>query len=304
MLSKNRKPSENGGIGSRIFDFCNVLFMLCLAFITLYPMYNIFIVSISSAEHIYAGTVSFIPKGINFDAYRMVFKNDSIWRSFGNSILYTTVGTAINVVCSAMCAYPLSRKDFYGRGFFTVFVAVTMFISGGMIPSYLVVNQLHLINTMWAIVLPGAISTYNMIIMRTFFEGIPAELTEVAYIDGANDIQILWRIILPLSKPIFFTLLLFYAVGHWNGFFNALLYLNDKSRYPIQMFVRGVVFSGETLSMAMTSYNSSTEVGAELLSEEGAKYAIIILSMIPILVVFPIVSRYFKSGVMVGAVKG
>ena len=232
MLLKNRKPSENGGIGSRIFDFCNILFMLCLAFITLYPMYNIFIVSISSAEYIYAGAVSFIPKGINFDAYRMVFKNDSIWRSFGNSILYTTVGTAINVVCSAMCAYPLSRKDFYGRGFFTLFVAVTMFISGGMIPSYLVVNQLKLINTMWAIVLPGAISTYNMIIMRTFFQNLPVSLQESAYLDGANDITILFKVVLPLSMPIIATMTLFYAVGHWNSYFNAMIYLNSKSPVP------------------------------------------------------------------------
>ena len=232
-----KKPVDNAGIGARIFDGCNILFMLLLAFIMLYPMYNILVVSISSAEYIYRGEVNFIPKGINFDAYKMVFENESIWVSFKNSVVYTVVGTAINVVCSAMCAYPLSRKDFYGRGFFTFFVALTMFISGGMIPSYLVVNQLRLINTIWAIVLPGAISTYNMIIMRTFFQNIPSSLTESAYLDGANDIQILFKVILPLSMPIIATMTLFYAVGHWNSYFQAMIYLNSKSKFPLQVLL-------------------------------------------------------------------
>ena len=292
MLLKNRKPSENGGIGSRIFDFCNILFMLCLAFITLYPMYNIFIVSISSAEYIYAGAVSFIPKGINFDAYRMVFKNDSIWRSFGNSILYTTVGTAINVVCSAMCAYPLSRKDFYGRGFFTLFVAVTMFISGGMIPSYLVVNQLKLINTMWAIVLPGAISTYNMIIMRTFFQNLPVSLQESAYLDGANDITILFKVVLPLSMPIIATMTLFYAVGHWNSYFNAMIYLNSKSKFPLQVLLREIVVAG---NMADESSDLTSNINIIAIN---FKYAVIVITVVPILVVYPFLQKHFTKGVM------
>ena len=298
MLLKNRKPSENGGIGSRIFDFCNILFMLCLAFITLYPMDNIFIVSISSAEYIYAGAVSFIPKGINFDAYRMVFKNDSIWRSFGNSILYTTVGTAINVVCSAMCAYPLSRKDFYGRGFFTLFVAVTMFISGGMIPSYLVVNQLKLINTMWAIVLPGAISTYNMIIMRTFFQNLPVSLQESAYLDGANDITILFKVVLPLSMPIIATMTLFYAVGHWNSYFNAMIYLNSKSKFPLQVLLREIVVAG---NMADESSDLTSNINIIAIN---FKYAVIVITVVPILVVYPFLQKHFTKGVMIGAIKG
>ena len=298
MLLKNRKPSENGGIGSRIFDFCNILFMLCLAFITLYPMYNIFIVSISSAEYIYAGAVSFIPKGINFDAYRMVFKNDSIWRSFGNSILYTTVGTAINVVCSAMCAYPLSRKDFYGRGFFTLFVAVTMFISGGMIPSYLVVNQLKLINTMWAIVLPGAISTYNMIIMRAFFHNLPVSLQESAYLDGANDITILFKVVLPLSMPIIATMTLFYAVGHWNSYFNAMIYLNSKSKFPLQVLLREIVVAG---NMADESSDLTSNINIIAIN---FKYAVIVITVVPILVVYPFLQKHFTKGVMIGAIKG
>lgn len=294
----------NKGKGYRIFQVFNALLMTGVCLIVLFPIYYMFIVSISDGAAVMSGQVNFLPVGFSLRAYRAAFKNNDFLKSYWNTIVITVSGTALNLIMTTLFAYPLSKKSLPGRTFFMRMAVFTMFFTGGMIPSYMLVTNLGLGNTYWALILPGAISVYNMIIMRTFFEGIPAELTEVAYIDGANDIQILWRVILPLSKPIFFTLLLFYAVGHWNGFFNALLYLNDKSRYPIQMFVRGVVFSGETLSMAMASYNSSSEVGAELLSEEGAKYAIIILSMIPILVVFPIVSRYFKSGVMVGAVKG
>ena len=298
MLFKNRKPSGNTGMGSQVFDFCNILFMLCLAFITLYPMYNIFIVSISSAQYIYAGEVNFIPKGINFDAYRMVFKNDSIWRSFGNSILYTVVGTAINVVCSAMCAYPLSRKDFYGRGAFTLFVAVTMFISGGMIPSYLVVYQLLMINRMWAFVLQGAFSTYNMIIMRTFFQNLPVSLQESAYLDGANDITILFKVVLPLSLPIIATMTLFYAVGHWNSYFNAMIYLNSKSKFPLQVLLREIVVAG---NMADESADLTSNINIIAIN---FKYAVIVITVVPILVVYPFLQKYFTKGVMIGAIKG
>ena len=274
------------------------MFMLLLAFIMLYPMYNILVVSISSAEYIYRGEVNFIPKGINFDAYKMVFENESIWVSFKNSVVYTVVGTAINVVCSAMCAYPLSRKDFYGRGFFTFFVALTMFISGGMIPSYLVVNQLRLINTIWAIVLPGAISTYNMIIMRTFFQNIPSSLTESAYLDGANDIQILFKVILPLSMPIIATMTLFYAVGHWNSYFQAMIYLNSKSKFPLQVLLREIIVAG---NMAEESADLSANMQIIAIN---FKYAVIIITIVPILVVYPFLQKYFTKGVMIGAIKG
>ena len=293
-----KKPVDNAGIGARIFDGCNILFMLLLAFIMLYPMYNILVVSISSAEYIYRGEVNFIPKGINFDAYKMVFENESIWVSFKNSVVYTVVGTAINVVCSAMCAYPLSRKDFYGRGFFTFFVAPTMFISGGMIPSYLVVNQLRLINTIWAIVLPGAISTYNMIIMRTFFQNIPSSLTESAYLDGANDIQILFKVILPLSMPIIATMTLFYAVGHWNSYFQAMIYLNSKSKFPLQVLLREIIVAG---NMAEESADLSANMQIIAIN---FKYAVIIITIVPILVVYPFLQKYFTKGVMIGAIKG
>ena len=294
----------NQGKGYRIFSVFNILLMILICLMIIFPLYYMFIVSISDGAAIMSGQVNFLPVGFSLRAYRAAFKDANFIKSYWNTVVITACGTTVNLLMTTLFAYPLSRSDLMGRKLLMKIAVFTMFFTGGMIPSYMLVNSLGMNNTYWALILPGAINVYNATIMRTFFEGIPMDLTEAAYVDGANDVRILWQVILPLSKPILFTLLLFYAVGHWNGFFSALLYLSDKSTYPIQMFVRSVVFSGDTLAMSMASYNSSTEMGAEMLSEEGAKYAIILLSMVPILVVFPFVSRYFKSGVMIGAVKG
>lgn len=294
----------NQGKGYRIFSVFNIALMILICLMIIFPLYYMFIVSISDGAAIMSGQVNFLPVGFSLRAYRAAFKDANFIKSYWNTVVITVCGTTVNLLMTTLFAYPLSRRDLMGRKLLMKIAVFTMFFTGGMIPSYMLVNSLGMNNTYWALILPGAINVYNATIMRTFFEGIPMDLTEAAYVDGANDVRILWQVILPLSKPILFTLLLFYAVGHWNGFFSALLYLSDKSTYPIQMFVRSVVFSGDTLAMSMASYNSSTEMGAEMLSEEGAKYAIILLSMVPILVVFPFVSRYFKSGVMIGAVKG
>lgn len=294
----------NQGKGYRIFSVFNILLMILICLMIIFPLYYMLIVSISDGAAIMSGQVNFLPVGFSLRAYRAAFKDANFIKSYWNTVVITACGTTVNLLMTTLFAYPLSRSDLMGRKLLMKIAVFTMFFTGGMIPSYMLVNSLGMNNTYWALILPGAINVYNATIMRTFFEGIPMDMTEAAYVDGANDVRILWQVILPLSKPILFTLLLFYAVGHWNGFFSALLYLSDKSTYPIQMFVRSVVFSGDTLGMSMASYNSSTEMGAELLSEEGAKYAIILLSMVPILVVFPFVSRYFKSGVMIGAVKG
>ena len=284
--------------GDRLFAVCSYPFFILIGFITLYPLWYILVVSLSSAQYINMGKVSFIPRGFNFDAYKIVFANDNIWHSYANTVLYTSLGTLINVVMTTMCAYPLSRKDFYGRRFFTVFVTLTMFISGGMIPLYLVIMKLHLINTMWAIVLPPAISTYNMIVMRTSFEAIPMSLVESAYLDGANDAQILTRIIVPLSKPIIATMTLFYAVAHWNSFFPAMLYLNEQSKYPVQVLMRDIVIAGD-----VTSDSGDLASNVNILAT-NYKYAVIIISVVPILAVYPLLQKHFTKGVMVGAVKG
>lgn len=295
---KRNISGTKASLGSNVFDVANCLFLIIIAFITLYPMYYIFIVSISSSQYVSASAVSFIPKGITWDAYKMVFKNQDIWNSYINTIIYTLVGTAINVMVTAFCAFPLSRRDFYGRPFFTVFIILTMFISGGMIPLYLVINQLHLINTIWAIVLPSAISTYNMIIMRTFFDNVPISLQESAYIDGANDLHIFFKIILPLSAPIIATMTLFYSVSHWNSFFPALLYLNQKSKYPVQLLLRDIVVNGEFSGQGEDVTNNMNILAVNF------KYSTIIIAVVPILVVYPFLQKYFTKGVMIGAVKG
>jgi putative aldouronate transport system permease protein len=295
---KSKVVGQKISIGSKTFDVINYIMLLLIAFVTLYPMYYIFIVSISSGDFISRGLVNFIPRGITWEAYKLVFQNKDIWKSYLNTITYTGVGTLINVMVTALCAFPLSRKDFYGRSFFTVLITITMFISGGLIPLYLVVNQLHLTNTIWAIVLPPAVSTYNMIIMRTFFSNVPFSLQESAYLDGANDLHIFFKIILPLSTPIIATLTLFYAVAHWNSFFPALIYLNEKSKYPVQIILRDIVVAGEFSEQGGDITNSMNIVAVNF------KYAAIIIAVVPILVVYPFLQKYFAKGVMVGAVKG
>lgn len=295
-VRKHRNGQKPEGIGSRIFDAVNYLLLAVIGFIMFYPMWYVFIVSLSSAKHISLGDISILPRGITFEAYKRVFESKNIWTGYRNTVLYTLVGTLINVLLTAMCAYPLSRKEFYGRRTLSILIMITMFVSGGMIPTYLMVNNLHMMNTMWAVILPSAISTYNMIIMRTSFESIPDSLVESAYLDGANDIQILISIVLPLSKAVIATMVLFYAVAHWNSYFPAMLYLNSKSKYPVQVIMRDIIIGNDMSEAGDVSALS-------MISSTNYRYAVIIISMVPILLVYPFIQKYFTKGVMVGAVK-
>jgi putative aldouronate transport system permease protein len=289
--------------GHRIFQIFNGIFMTLVCLIILYPIYYMVIISLSDGAAVMTGKVKLFAIDFTLRAYHASVQDEMFVNSYWNTILITVSGTAVSMFLTTLFAYPLSRKDFYGRRVIMALATFTMFFTGGMIPNYLLVMNLHMNDSYWALILPAAVSIYNMIVMRTFFQGIPFDITESAYIDGANDMTILWRIILPLSKPIIATMVLFYSVGLWNGFYNALLYLSDKRLYPIQLFVRSVVLAGETLSADMAN-NMSSEGGVGLLAEQSTKYATIILSMLPILAVYPFVSRYFKNGMMVGSVKG
>jgi len=231
-------------VGSTIADILIIVVLAFVIVVTLYPLYYITIISISDGMSVMRGEVTLWPKGITFDSYKVIMRNDDIFRSFFNTVVYTVAGTAINLAMSCLCAYPLSRKGFTGRNFFTKMIVVTMFISGGMIPSYLLINSLNMLDTIWAIILPGAINTYNMIIIRTTFQALPESLIESAKIDGANDFYILWKIVLPLSKAVLATMVLFYAVGHWNNYFSALLYIETKAKYPLQIILRNIVVAG------------------------------------------------------------
>lgn len=286
-------------IGSTAFDAVNFLFMIAVIGVTLYPLYYIAIISFSDGKEVLKGAVKFFPKGLTLSTYKMVLKDDSILRSLLNSFVYTSFGTFLNLSFSAMCAYPISRRDFSGRKVLTLMVAVTMFFNGGLIPLYLVVMKLGLLNTMWSIVLVPAINVWYMFIMRTNFQQQPDALRESAIIDGANDFHILLRIVLPLAKPMLATLLLFYAVGHWNRYFQAMIFLNEKRKYPIQLILRSVVVAGK-----MDQTNEIGTATEYMVIEKTIKYAVIMVSTVPILLVYPFLQKYFVKGVMIGAIKG
>ncbi|WP_308636512.1 carbohydrate ABC transporter permease [Paenibacillus silvisoli] len=287
------------GLGSKLFDGFNVVFMLILTFATFYPIFYIFIVSVSDGNAVMRGEITFWPVKMNWSTYSLLFEDPAILRSYLNTFVYTIVGTAINVLCTALCAYPLSKKDFYGRGFFTLLIVITMFFSGGLIPSYLLIQKLGFLNTIWALVIPGAISVWNMIIMRTFFQGIPNELYESAQMDGANELVSLLKITLPLSKAIMATMALFYAVGHWNSFFGAMIYLDDKDKFPLQIILRNMVVLGEMSGQTQEIGGIYSSVTAT-----NIKYAVIIVAVVPILMVYPFIQKYFVKGVMIGSLKG
>ena len=246
------------------------------------------------------GGVTLLPRNPTLETYKTIVRGE-LFMYMRNTIVYTVVGTVINLVMSCLCAYPLARKTFSGRKFFTMLVTFTMFFSGGMIPLYLTVKQFGMMDTIWALVLPGAISTYNMIVIRTAFQSIPDSLIESAQLDGANDLIILWKIVVPLSKATLATMLLFYAVTHWNSYFDAMLYINKKEMYPLQIMLRNMLIGGlfnEETAIAGANADSFAVTDATLRS------AAIIVTTLPILVVYPFVQRYFVKGVMIGGVKG
>ena len=288
------------GNGSKVFDVFNVILMFLFLLVTLYPFWYAIIISLSDGKAVMANRVSIVPIDMTFATYKVVLRDPSIVTGFRNTIIYTVVGTLINLAASSLCAYPLSRSQLPGRGIIMKLIVFTMFFSGGMIPTYLVVNSLGIIDSIWAIVLPGAISTYNMIVMRTFFMGIPESLHEAACLDGASEVQILVRVVLPLSKAILATMLLFYGVGHWNSYMNALLYLNKKDLFPLQSILRNMVVDGQ-LSEAQTQVGGGSSFQVV---ETTMKYAVIVVSTLPIVLIYPFVQKYFVKGVMIGSVKG
>ena len=299
-VNSKRKNRIRRTFGSRAFDVVNVAFMFLFLLITLYPFWYVVIVSFSDGKAVLSSLVKFWPVHFTLDTYKVVLRDSNILSGFKNSVIYTVCGTLVNLVMSTLCAYPLSRPILPGKKLFMRVIVFTMFFSGGMIPSYLVINQLGMIDTIWAMIIPGAISTYNMIVMRTFFMGIPESLHESAALDGANDLQVLVRIVLPLSKSILATMLLFYAVGHWNAYVNALLYLNKKAMFPLQSILRNMVVDGQ-FTEAQTQVGS---VSSFTVIETTMKYATIVVSTMPILLIYPFVQKYFVKGVMIGSIKG
>ncbi|MGI6691427.1 MAG: carbohydrate ABC transporter permease [Christensenellales bacterium] len=295
-----RKNKISKSRGSRMFDTLNVCLQILIALICFYPFWYIAVCSISEGMLVQAGKVFLYPINFNLKAYAMLFKYENIALAYYNTLWYVIIGTTINLVMTFMGAYVVSRHHFALRKVLMVFITFTMFFSGGMIPTFLWIKQLRLLNTRWSIVLPGAINVYNMIVIRTFIQSeIPDSLTESAYIDGANDFVIMWQIVLPLCKAVMAVMVLFYGVGHWNSYFSAMIYLNDKMLHPIQLLLRTLVIQNSVNAlMGDTAAEDKAVVGLSI------QYAAIVIATLPILCIYPFLQKYFTKGVMIGAIKG
>ncbi|MDR1536401.1 MAG: carbohydrate ABC transporter permease [Clostridiales bacterium] len=283
--------------------FGSVYAILTLIFLLiLFPLVFVLSASFSSPSAVAAGRVVLWPVEIGLEGYRAVFRNKSIITGYMNTLIYTFFGTALNVAMTLLCAYPLSRKDLRGRNAIMMLFSFTMIFSGGIIPSYMLMKNLHILNTRLALIIPGAISVYNMIITRTFIQNsIPEELLQASQIDGSSDAGYFFRIVLPLSKSVIATITLFYVVGHWNAYFNAFLYLSDRSLLPLQIILREVLISNTIdFSQVVDPEAAQAKQGlADLL-----KYSLIIVSSVPVLILYPFIQKHFVSGVMIGAIKG
>lgn len=287
--------------GERIFNLTNLLFMLFMIIITLYPFIHVTMSSLSDSRQLMAHTgIILQPKGFTLSAYQMVFRNPNIMSGYMNTLIIVTVGTTLNLLMTSLGAYVLSRKGIPWTKPLMLAIVFTMFFSGGLIPNFLLVNNwLGLGNSFLALILPGLISTWNLIILRTSFGTIPESLIESAWMDGANDFTILFRIVIPLSLPVMAVMVLFYGVAHWNAWFAAMVYLRNRDLFPLQLILREILIQNSTAFMSGDAALEDMEAAGE-----SIKYATIIVATLPILVVYPFLQKYFVKGVMIGSIKG
>lgn len=294
-----KRSFKTQSMADKLFDIFNYLVLGAITICVLYPLYFILIASFSDPVAINSGKISFWPVGFNTMGYEKIFENTKIWRSYSNTIFYTVAGTALNVMLTMMLAYPLSRKSFFARKVLTMFVMFTMYFQGGLIPSYLWMNDLQLYNTPWVMILLPAINVFNLLIAINYIKSIPEELYEAASIDGCSHIRYFFRIILPLSKTILVVLVLYYGVAHWNEFMNGLIYLRDEGLQPLQLTLRSILLQNQASGLGDVDSIIEQQKAAELI-----KYGAIIVSTLPVLVVYPFLQKHFAKGVMVGSVKG
>ena len=293
MKKKSVKGKKTGG--ELVLDVFKVFFVLLVSVVCVYPFWNIFIISVNDGQDALRGGLYFWPRVFTLENYQEILRRSEFVRAIGVTVLRTLIGTPLVVLVTSMLAYVLSRSELLGKKFWTLMFIFTMYFNGGLIPSYLLIKDLGLINSRLSLILPGAVSTFNLMIMITGFEGIPQSLEESARIDGAGDWTILFRIIMPLAKPTIMVILLYYAVGHWNSWFNAMIYLRDAQKMPIQIFLRDILTRSQL--GAMTGQTDVEDVGQTI------KYATIIVSTVPILCIYPFIQKHFVKGVMIGAVK-
>lgn len=301
FVNKRNKKIELSRDDKIFYTAVNIVLTL-ITIVVLYPLIYVLSASFSSGRAILSGKVWLYPVDFSLEGYQEVFKNQNIWIGYGNTIFYTVVATALNVFFTMVAAYPLSRRNLPGKNAIMMIFTFTMFFNGGMIPNYMLMKNLHIINTRAVMIIPGLISVYNLIIARTFIQSsIPYELYEACQVDGATNTRFFFQMVLPLSKAVLAVLALYYAVGHWNAYFNALLYLSDRRMYPLQLFLREILVAN--------TMNESTGIDPELLAAKQGmsdllKYCLIVVATVPILCVYPFIQKYFATGVMIGSIKG
>ena len=309
-----KKKTGKGGLlryswGDRIFLTVVYGTLILITLICFYPLYYTVIASVSDAYDLYRGKVSILPSGFTLEAYQMVLQNDDIWRGYANTIFYTVTGTLFNLFLTIPAAYALSKKRMLGRGFLMTVFLITMYFGGGMIPTYIMMDKLELINTRWILIISGGISVYNTIVTRTFFQNnIPETLYEAARIDGANEFRVFGQLALPLSKPIIAVMTLYYAVSHWNSYFNALIYVQDQDKHPLQMVLRKILILNEQAFTAALESDLDTSILLDLAHKAylatTMKYALVFIASAPMLILYPFIQKHFVKGIMVGSVKG
>ena len=290
--------------GDRIFDAFNTLFLLLVGLIIAYPLYFVVIASISDPNVVNKGGVILWPKGVTMLGYEKLFQDKNIWTGYANTFFYTFAGTTLNVIVTVCAAYALSRKDLVGRGVLMKYFIFTMYFSGGLIPMFIQINSMGLYNTRWVLIILGMLSVYNMIITRTFFESsIPDELLEAAKLDGCSDLRFFGSIVLPLSHAIIAVLIVYYGVGHWNQYFNALIYVSKQEYYPLQIVLREILIQSRQTE-AVVSEGQIAELLEKNKYAELIKYGVIVVSSLPVMIMYPFAQKFFVKGVMLGAVKG
>lgn len=296
---------KKGGISrcrsDKIFDVCNVVILSVLLLIVLYPFYFMIIAAISDPKYILGGETILLPKGITFEGIQYLLQQERVWTGYGNTIVYTVVGTFCNLLFTLPAGYVLSRKDFPARHTIMFLFTFTVMFNGGLMPTYLTVRDLKLLDTMWAIILPNVIYVWNLIVARSFFLNIPGELQEAAFVDGCSNFRLFGSIILPVSKAMIAVVGLYYAVGHWNTYFDAMIYLSSPEKFTLQLFLREILIENQAAAMMG---DSAVDFDYVFRMANLIKYSLVIVSTLPLMLVYPFIQKYFVKGVMVGAVKG
>ncbi len=287
--------------GERTFDTLNCLLMIILILVTLYPCYYVLVASLSDPSRIYEGSGMLLwPKGFVTGAYKSVLSYTQLWVSYANTALYVVSGGFLSTLITVMTAFALTRKGLPFKNLVMMLILFTMYFSGGLIPTFIVIRNLHLVDTRWVVILLPLINTYNLIITISYFKGLPYELEEAAKIDGANDYRILFQVMVPIAKPIIAVITLYYMVSLWNSYFNEMIYLTSRSKFPLQLVLREILIQNDTASVGGAASNA----GDVQSYAENLKFAVIVVSTVPILCIYPFVQKYFVKGVTIGAVKG